>query len=137
MKLSAADAKLLRAALKGRSRAETKRLFALVRANADKALLAAVAPAKKTAPARKGDPLVKDVTQILKPIMGPAAEKSDLLVEHMAKQHRRKLGAAPKGLADAIRGLRAKKFSDDQIRAGANGLVAQLAALYGDRETVV
>ena len=137
MKLSAADAKLLRVALRGRPRAETKRLFALVRTNSDKALLAAISPARKKAPARKGDPLVRDVNQILKPILGPAAEKSDLLIEHMAKQHRRKLGAAPKGLADAIRGLRAKKFSDEQIRAGATGLVAQLAALYGDRETVV
>lgn len=137
MKLSAADTKLLRVALRGRSRAETKRLFLLVRTNSDKALLAAVSPAKKKTPARKHDPLLRDVNQILKPILGPAAEKSDLLIEHMAKQHRRKLGAAPKGLADAIRGLRAKKFSDDQIRAGATGLVAQLAALYGDRETVV
>jgi hypothetical protein len=137
MKLSAADTKLLRVALRGRSRAETKRLFLLVRTKSDKALLAAVSPAKKKRPARKRDPLLRDVNQILKPILGPAAEKSDLLIEHMAKQHRRKLGAAPKGLADAIRGLRAKKFSDNQIRAGATGLVAQLAALYGDRETVV
>lgn len=137
MKLSAADTKLLRVALRGRSRAETKRLFLLVRTKSDKALLAAVSPAKKKRPARKRDPLLRDVNQILKPILGPAAEKSDLLIEHMARQHRRKLGAAPKGLADAIRGLRAKKFSDDQIRAGATGLVAQLAALYGDRETVV
>lgn len=137
MKLSAADAKLLRAALARRSRAESKRLFALVRAHSDKTLLGALAPAKKTTPGRKGDPLVRDVTQILKPIIGPAAEKSDLLIEHMAKQHRRKLGAAPKGLADAVRGLRAKKFTDTQIRDGAAGLVAQLAALYGDRETVV
>ena len=136
MKPTAADAKLLRAVLRGRSRPEIKRLFALVRTNSDKALMTAISPAKKS-PARKGDPLVRDVNQILKPIMGPAAEKSDLLIEHMAKHHRRKLGAAPKGLAEAVRGLRAKKFSDDQIRAGATGLVAHLAALYGDRETVV
>jgi hypothetical protein len=39
-------------------------------------------------------------------------------------------------LADAARQLR-KKFSDDQIRAGAKSLVGQLEELYGDRETVV
>jgi hypothetical protein len=136
MKISASDATLLRTALKGRSRAETKRLFALVRAHSDKMLLAALTSTHKKA-ARKGDPLVRDVAKILKPILGPASEKSDLLIEHMAKQHRRKLGAAPRGLADAVRTLRAKKFSDEQIRTGATGLVAQLAALYGDRETVV
>lgn len=137
MTLSAADAKLLRTALRGRPRAETKKLFALARANSDKALLAALTPAKKKATARQGDPLVREVTQILKPIMGPIAEKSDLLIEHMAKQHRRKIDATPKGLAETVRVLRAKKLSDAQIRAGATGLVAQLAALYGDRETVV
>ena len=124
MKLSADDAKLLRTALKGRSRAETKRLFALIRTTPDQALLAALAPAKKKV-ARTADPLVRDVTQILKPIMGPVSEKSDLLVEHMAKRHRRTLTLTAKGLADAVRALRAKKFSDAQIRDGAAGLVAQ------------
>jgi len=135
--LSAADAKLLRAALRGRSRAEAKKLFALARTTSDKALFAALAPARKKPAAKKGDPLVREVTQILKPIMGPIAEKSDLLIEHMAKRHRRKIDATPRGLADTVRLLRAKKLSDAQIRAGATGLVAQLAALYGDRETVV
>jgi hypothetical protein len=134
MKLSADQAKLLRAALRGRTPKEAKALFATVRAHDDKTLLAALRPAKKKA--KRGDPLVRELEQTLKPILGPAAEKADLLVEHLAKKHRRKLGIEPKGLADAAKQLRSK-FSDDQIRAGAQSLVAHLAKLYGDRETVV
>lgn len=137
MKLSEDTAKLLRAACRGRSRAELKRLFAAIRAHQDRVLLAAVTPARKRTAKRKGDPLVRDLEQTLKPILGPAAEKADLLVEHLAKKHRRKLALTPKGLADAARQLRAKNVSDDQIRAGAKSLVAHLAKLYGGQETVV
>lgn len=136
MTLEQSQAKLLRAALRGRSRAEIKRLFALIRKHDDRALLAAVAPAKKRAPKRKSDPLVRELEQTLKPIMGPTQEKADMLIEHIAKKHRRKLAFQPKGLADATRQLRTK-FSDDQIAAGAKSLVTQLAKLYGDQETVV
>ena len=137
MKLSEDTAKMLRQALRGRSRAELKRLFTAIRAHEDRTLLAALAPAKKSSAKRKSDPLVRDLEQTLKPILGPASEKADLLVEHLAKKHRRKLGITPKGLADAARQLRAKNLSDDQIRAGAKGLVAHLAKLYGGQETVV
>lgn len=133
MKLGPDHAKTLRAVLRKRSRAELKSAFALVRAHDDKTLLAAIAPPKKRA--RSGDPLVRDLTQALKPVIAPAQEKADLLVEHMAKKHRRKLGIAPRGLADAVKHLR-KRFSDEQISAGARSLVAHLAKLYGDRETV-
>jgi cell division septum initiation protein DivIVA len=137
MKLSEDTAKMLRQALRGRSRAELKRLFAAIRAHEDRTLLAAIAPAKKSAAKPKSDLLVRDLEQTLKPILGPASEKADLLVEHLAKKHRRKLAITPKGLADAARQLRAKNLSDDQIRAGAKGLVAHLAKLYGGQETVV
>ena len=136
MKLDAADARILRAAVRMRGKAELKHAFALIRAHDDRALLAAVAPAKKRAAKRKGDPLVRELEQTLKPILGPAQEKADLLIEHIAKKHRRKLGFEPKGLADAARKLRTR-FSDDQITAGAKSLVTHLAKLYGDRETVV
>jgi hypothetical protein len=134
MKLSADQAKLLRAALRGRSPREAKALFAAVRTHDDKTLLAALRPAKKKA--KRGDPLVRELEQTLKPILGPAAEKADMLVEHIAKKHRRKLGIEPKGLADAAKQLRTK-FSDDQIRAGAKSLIVHLGKLYDDRETVV
>lgn len=137
MKLDAAQTKLLRIAFKGRSRAELKKLFALVRSHEDRALLAAALPKKKAAPKRKADPLVRELEQTLKPIMGPSVEKADMLIEHIAKKHRRKLGIEPKGIADAAKRLRASKFTDEQIRAGARSLMAHLAKLYGDRETVV
>lgn len=136
MKLTAAQTKLLRTALRGRTPAELKLVFKAVRAHDDKALLAAIAPAKKRPAKRAGDPLVREIEQTLKPILGPAAEKAEMLVEHMAKKHRRKLALVPKGIADAVKQLRTK-FSDDQIRDGARSLMADLAKLYGDRETVV
>jgi hypothetical protein len=132
--LDALEAKLLRAALVKRPRAQLKSLFALVRANTDRALLAALAPVK--AKARRPDPLVRELERTLRPIMGPAAEKADMLIEFMAKRHRRKLPGDPKGFADAAKRLRAH-FSDEQIRAGARNLLAHLAKLYGERETVV
>lgn len=135
MKLAPAQAKALRALARNRSRAELKALFAAIRQNDDRALLAAIAPAKKAAK-RKGDPLVRELEQTLKPLMAPSQEKADLLIEHIAKKHRRKLALQPRGLADAARQLRAK-FTDAQISAGAKSLMAHLARLYGDRETVV
>jgi hypothetical protein len=129
------DAKLLRAALGRRSRPELRRLFALVRAHPDRALLTIALPAKKK-PKPKGDPLVRELEQTLRPILGPSHEKADLLIEHIAKKHRRKLAFQPKGLADATRQLRTK-FSDDQIAAGAKSLVANLAKLYGGSDGVV
>lgn len=136
MTLSADHAKLLKRALRGRSRADIKKLFAAIRTSDDRALLGAIAQPKKRAAKRPGDPLVRDLERTLKPILGPAAEKADMLVEHLAKKHRRKLAIEPKGLADAARQLRAK-FSDDQIRTGATSLIAHLSKLYGDRESVV
>ncbi|MEZ6022008.1 MAG: hypothetical protein R3C16_00985 [Hyphomonadaceae bacterium] len=138
MKLDAEQAKVLKAGVKAKSSADLKKLFALVRAHTDRDLMAVLAPAKKRKRAAKRavDPLVRDLETTLKPILGPSAEKADLLVEHIAKKHRRKLGIEPKGLADAARQLRTK-FSDDQIRAGAESLVTRLNKLYGDRESVV
>ncbi|HVV33295.1 MAG TPA: hypothetical protein VHC73_08725 [Vitreimonas sp.] len=135
MKLGPPEVKALRTALKTRTRAELKQLFALVRAYDDKTLLAALAsPRPKRA--RRGDPLVRELERTLKPIMGPSAEKAELLIEFMAKKHRRKLTGEPKGLADAIKRLRTH-FTDAQIQAGAKALLGNLKALYGDQETVV
>jgi len=135
MTLKGDDAKLLRAIAGKRSRADLKRLFAVVRAHPDRSLLAAALPAKKPAK-RKGDPLVRELEQTLKPIMGPSHEKADLLIEHIAKKYKRKLAFQPKGLAEAARQLRTK-FSDDQISAGARSLVTHLNKLYGGSDGVV
>lgn len=136
MSLKAEDIKALRAALGKRSRAELKRIFALVRAHPDRALLAAALPGKKKAVKRAGDPLVREIEKTLKPIMGPSQEKADLLVEHVAKKYKRRLAFQPKGLAEATRQLRTK-FTDDQIAAGAKSLITHLSKLYGGSDGVV
>lgn len=136
MSLKPEHVKALKALARGRSRAELKRLFAAVRSHEDRVLLAALAPKKRPAKRVAGDPLARELEQTLKPILAPSAEKADLLVEHIAKKHRRKLALQPKGLADAAKQLRTK-FTDEQIRAGAKSLLTQLAELYGDRESVV
>ena len=136
MSLNPRQTKTLRAVLRPRPKPELKRTFAVIRAHDDRALLAAVSPPRKRAAKRKTDPLVRELEQTLKPIMGPSQEKADLLIEHIAKKHRRKLGFEPKGLADAARKLRTK-FSDEQISAGARSLVSHLAKLYGDQEGVM
>lgn len=134
-KLSPAQVKTLRATVRKAPPGQLKAAFALIRMQSDRALLAAFAPAKKHAK-KAPDPLVRELEQILKPVIAPAHEKADMLVEHIAKRHRKKLMLQPKGLADAVRQLRTR-FTDDQISASAKSLMAHLAKLYGDRETVV
>ncbi|MEQ1489211.1 MAG: hypothetical protein ABL932_01550 [Terricaulis sp.] len=136
MTLKPTDAKLLRTALGRRTRPEARRVFKLAREHSDKTLLAVALPAPKKAAKPKGDPLVRELEQTLKPIMGPSHEKADLLIEHIAKKYKRKLAYEPKGLADATRQLRTK-FSDDQISAGAKSLVTHLSKLYGGSDGVV
>lgn len=135
MSLTAAQKQKLRTAFGKRSRAELRALFALIRANDDRALIAALLPTKQKVK-RDADPLVREVEQTLKPILGPVSEKAELLVEHLAKKHRRKLVFEAKGLAGAIRQLHAAKLTDAQISDGAKSLMVHLAKLHG-RETVV
>jgi hypothetical protein len=135
MSLDAAQKRLLRSVLAKRSRAEAKRLFAAIRGNDDRALFAALAPKKKAK--RAGDPFVRELELLMKPLLASAAEKADMLIEHAAKRRRRKFALEPKGLAEAVRGLRAAGLSDDQIRAVGESLMREIKQLHGDRETVV
>ncbi len=135
MSLEADRALLLASLARKRTRAQLKRLFAIIRAHDDRTLLSALAPEKRR-PRRPRDPLVRDLELALKPILAPAAEKAEMLVEHLSKKHRRKLGFEAKGLAEAARRCRAVQLSDEQIRAGARSLVANLARRHG-RESVV
>lgn len=124
-----------RAALKRlagkRSATDLKALFALVRAHDDRALLTAIAPEKKVKRKVAGDALLAEVEAILKPLMARSADKAELLVEHLGKQ------ASPRGLADAVKKLRAARLTDAQIRNGAKALMAELGRKYDGRETVV
>jgi|CXWL01.1.fsa_nt_gi hypothetical protein len=132
MSLGPAERKALKALCGKRGKPELKRLFALIRANSDRALLAGIAPARKRPV--KSAPSLADA---MRPLLAPASEKAELLVEHLAKKHRRKLDFAPKGLADAAKRLRAAGLSQAQIDAGAVSLLKELAKLHGTRETVV
>jgi hypothetical protein len=125
----------LRVMARGRSKAELMEMFALIRARSDRALLAALRVPKR-AVKKTSDPLAKDVDAVLRKILGPSAEKAELLVEHMGRKHRLSLTITPKGLADGVRRLRGH-FSDTQIRAGAKSLLAEIAGRYSKRETVV
>ena len=135
MSLEADHVLLLRRLARKRTRASLQRLFAAIRAHDDRALFAALASGKQK-PKRARDPLLRDLELTLKPILAPGAEKAEMLVEHLAKKHRRKLAFEAKGLAEAARRCRAAQLSDDEIRAGARSLVATLAKRHG-RESVV
>lgn len=135
MSLDDAQKRLLRGVARRRTRAQLKALFAAIRSNDERALFAALVQTKDK-PKRASDPLVRALEQALKPVLARGAEKAEMLVEHLAQTHRCQLGFQAKGLADAARRLRAAKFSDAQIRAGAESLVAHLSKLHG-RETVV
>ena len=134
--ISAAEKKALKALCGKRSKAELTALFALVRANEDRALLKALAPPKKKRKAKR-DTLLGDVELCLKPLMAPAAEKAELLAEHLAKTCRREFSFTPRGLADGVRRLRVAGLSDEQIRSGAKGLIARLSQTHSGRESVV
>ncbi|MDX2274913.1 MAG: hypothetical protein NW206_05625 [Hyphomonadaceae bacterium] len=114
-----------------RTTAELKQLFALVRAHDDRTLLAAIAPAKKPRPKQPADALLAEVEAILQPLLARSSEKAELLLEHMGQS------GSPRGLADAIKKLRAAALSDAQIRKGAKALMADLARDFDGRETVV
>jgi len=135
-KLTPAQAKAVKQAFAKRKPTELKRLFAIVRAQSDTALLAAIAP-KRKAPRKAAPPsLARELADTMRPLLGPAHEKVDLLIEHMTLKHRRKLDFEAAGFAQAAKKLRAH-FSEAQIRAGAKAVVAQLKAQHDARETVV
>jgi len=132
--MSPEEKKALRALCGKRGKPELKLLFALIRTHDDRALLAAIGPKKRRKTA--ANTLPRDLAKTFAPLVAPAAEKAEMLVEHLAKKHRRKLKLAPKGLADAARRLQ-PHFTDAQIRAGAESLIKDLAKRYDARETVV
>lgn len=135
MSLAPEHRKALQALARRHAKAELKALFAAIRTHSDKALLAAAKPAAKKKPVRR-DALVGDIEAKLRPLLGPASEKADLLLEFVERKHGVSLDFEPRGLADAVRRLR-KHVSDADIRSAAKGLMAEVAERYSKRETVV
>lgn len=122
---------MLRRLAAKRGKAELTELFALVRAHDDRALFAALAPPRPAKPRVANDKLLHDIAILFKPVVARAAEKGELLMEHLGHE------GAPRGLADAVKKLRAANLSDAQIRAGAKSLIAELSRQFKGRETVV
>ncbi len=133
-KTDAPGPRALRKAAAALSEAELKALLSYVRTRTNDKLLAmaTVKPKpkrKKPKPTATG--LTAEITALMQPILGPAQEKAELLLEAC--------GAPPelqaKTLGEALRKLR-RSHSDDQIRAVAQGLMAKIAQRHGMRETV-
>ncbi|MES1203552.1 MAG: hypothetical protein ABUS57_19120 [Pseudomonadota bacterium] len=133
--MKADEIKALKALARSRGRSELKALFALIRRHDDKALLGAIGPEPKR---RSSKPvsLAREVEATLKPILGPASEKGEMLLEFAEAKHGVSLDFAPRGLADAVRQLR-RRLSEAQIRDAARGLMAQVAERYAPRDTIV
>lgn len=121
---------------------QMRAFFELVRTHADADLLALAAKAKRRIGKEPSPPgLTRRIAAILKPILAPASEKAELLIEHMAQIDEADLGRflldpPPRGLSDAIKRLR-PRFSDEDIEAGALGLIAKLSRTHSMREQVL
>jgi len=81
------------------------------------------------------DPLTAEVAALLAPILAPAAEKADLLIEEMCARHKDCAPFAARGLPAAIKRLRAR-YTSAQIRAAAKALMTRIAREYDPRERV-
>lgn len=84
---------------------------------------------------RARDPLAREITQQLAPIVAPAAEKADLLIEELAKRHDGLTAFTPRGLGDAVKRLQ-RQLTAAEIRAGADALMARMKREYGLREDI-
>ncbi len=118
IRASSRDAiQVLRARL---SEAELRALFEDIRANRDRELLGPRAKAPSE------DALVEAVKALLAPSPASSARKGAMLVAELERLTGRSFGVAARGLADAVRRLRAH-LSDDDIRDGAFSLRVTLS----------
>jgi len=81
------------------------------------------------------DPLAAEISALLAPILAPAAEKADLLVEEMCARHPACEAFEARGLASAVKRLRTR-HTPAQIRAAAKSLMARIARDHDPRERV-
>ena len=129
--LDAATLRTLRMLARTRSRAELETLFAAIRAGSDRALLDAAAPPKRKAATQ--DFAAKIAAQ-LAPILGPAAEKADMLIDALAET-KGPVAIRPDGLVPTIRRL-AARYGEQAVALAADALMARLAAWGSTRERV-
>ncbi len=130
--LDPATQRTLRMLARTRSRREMEALFAAIRAESDRALLAAAAaPTKKSKPAP--DFAAKIAAQ-LAPILGPATEKAEMLIDALAETQG-PVAITPAGLVPTVRRLVAR-YGEHAVAHAADALMARLAAWGSTRERV-
>lgn len=127
-----ATLRTLRMLARTRSRKEMETLFAAIRAESDRALLAAAAP-----PAKKKQPAPDFAARIavqLAPILGPATEKAEMLIDALAETQG-PVSIAPAGLVPTVRRL-ATRYGEPAVAQAADALMTRLAAWGSTRERV-
>lgn len=132
MSLDPATLRALRMLARTRTKAEMALLFAQIRQHSDQALFAILAapPPKKQAP----KDFARDIAARLAPIVAPAEEKADLLIEALAETHG-PVAIAIDGLVPTIRKL-AARHGEAAVAAAADVVLARQAAWGSSREKV-
>ncbi len=132
MSLSAAERAALRRLARGRDRKALEALFALIKRAPTHALMDAALPSPKRT-TRAADTLIEEVNALFKPLLAPASEKADLLIE--ACRALPGGGDCPaRGLVDAVRRLSAR-HGEAAVRKAAHAVMSDLSHL-SMRETV-
>lgn len=122
----------LRMLSRTRSRKEMETLFAAIRAESDRTLLAAAAPAPKKTPPTPD--FAARIAAQLAPILGPATEKAEMLIDALTESEG-PVSIAPSGLVPTIRKL-AKRHGEHAVARAADALMARLATWGSTRERV-
>jgi hypothetical protein len=127
-----ATRRTLRMLARTRSRRDLEVLFASIRQMSDAAIFAVVAePVPK---AQKSADFAIAIAARLAPILGPANEKADMLIDELAGI----VGPVeirPAGLLPTIRKL-AARYGEERVAAAAEALMARLKAWGSTREKV-
>lgn len=139
--MDAAARRALMQLARTRTRAEMKALFAAIRATSDADLLrsAGLHPGKRArrgaagAQGQAGD-FPAAIAAQLAPILGPAAEKAEMLIDALAETVG-PVDIRAAGLAPTIRKL-AARYGEDAVAAAADALMARLKAWGSTRERV-
>lgn len=130
--LDEATLRTLRMLARTRTRREMETLFAVIRAESDRALHAAAAP-----PTKRKKPAPDFAAQIaaqLAPILGPATEKAEMLIDALAETQG-PVTIAPAGLVPTIRRLVAR-YGEHAVAHAADALMARLTTWGSTRERV-
>lgn len=128
--MDAAIRRTLRMLARTRTSEELAALFAAIRNQADDALLD-TAPAPKRG---RNAEFANQVADRLAPIVAPAAEKAEMLIEALAEREG-PVAVRADGLVPTVRKLVAR-YGEDSVRAATDALMARLEQWGSTRERV-